>query len=93
MFNFFKKDLSIYKLLAILALYTTNHTSNRRDKKCIKKFRRRALAYWHEGHTLFQTREVFKISVTTLYKWEHQLKEEGNLSRHKVHRPEKLKEY
>ena len=64
-----------------------------------EKFRKRTLEYWHEGHTLTQTREVFKLSVMTIYKWDKQLKEEGNLNKHPVKRPfkkidpEKLQEY
>ena len=64
-----------------------------------EKFRKRTLEYWHEGHTLAQTREAFGVSVTTIYKWENQLKKEGNLKKHSPNRsfkkidPEKLKEY
>ena len=64
-----------------------------------EKYRKRTLEYWHEGHTLAQTRDVFRVSVTTIYKWEKQLKEEGNLKKHPVKRPfkkiapEKLKVY
>ncbi len=64
-----------------------------------EKYRRRTLEYWHEGHTLAQTKEVFKVCVTTIYKWENQLKKEGNLKKHPVRRqfkkidPEKLREY
>ena len=28
-----------------------------------EKYRRRTLEYWHEGHTLAQTKEVFKVCV------------------------------
>ena len=64
-----------------------------------EKYRKRTLEYWHEGHTLAQTKKVFRVSVTIIYKWENQLKKEGNLKRHPVKRPfkkidpEKLKEY
>ena len=64
-----------------------------------EKYRKRTLEYWHEGHTLEQTKKVFRVSVTIMYKWENQLKEEGNLKKHPVKRsfrkidPEKLKEY
>ena len=64
-----------------------------------EKFRKRTLEYLHEGHTLAQTREVFRVSVTTIYKWKKQLKEEGNLKKHLVKRPfkkidpEKLQKY
>ena len=64
-----------------------------------EKYRRRTLEYWHEGHTLAQTKQVFKVSVTTIYMWKNQLEREGNLKKHPVRRsfkkidPEKLKEY
>ena len=64
-----------------------------------EKYRKRTLEYWHEGHTLAQTKKIFKVSVTTIYNWENQLKKEGNLKKHPVKRsfrkidPEKLKEY
>ena len=57
------------------------------------------MEYRHEGHTLAQTKKVFKVSVTTIYNWENQLKKEGNLKKHPIKRPfkkidpEKLKEY
>ena len=38
-------------------------------------------------HTLAQTREIFKVSVTTIYKREKQLQKEGNLHQHRVIRP------
>ena len=64
-----------------------------------EKYRKRTLEYWHEGHALAKTKEVFRVSVTTIYKWENQLKKEGNLKKHPVKRsfrkvdPEKLIEY
>lgn len=50
-------------------------------------------------YTLFQTSAVFQISITTIRKWEKQLKKEGNLKKHSVIRrfkkidPEKLRAY
>ena len=64
-----------------------------------EKYRKRTLEYWHEGHTLAQTKKVFKVSVTTIYAWENQLKKEGSLKRHPLVRPfkkidpKKLREY
>lgn len=52
-----------------------------------EKYRRRTLEYRQEGHTLAQTSKVFKIAVITIRKWEKQLREEGNLNKHKVIRP------
>ena len=31
-----------------------------------EKYRKRTLEYWHEGHTLAQTREVFRVSVRNI---------------------------
>ena len=64
-----------------------------------EKYRKRTLEYWKEGHTLAQTKKVFKVSATTMYAWKNQLEKEGNLKKHPVKRsfrkidPEKLKEY
>ncbi len=44
-----------------------------------EKYRKRTLEYWHEGHTLAQTKKVFMMSVTTIYACEKQLKKEGSL--------------
>ena len=64
-----------------------------------EKYRKRTLEYRHEGHTLAQTSKTFRVSVTTICKWENQLRKEGNLKRRPIQRhfkkidPEKLKEY
>ena len=42
-------------------------------------FRKRTIEYREEGHTLEETSKIFKVSITTIRKWEKQLKEEGNL--------------
>ncbi len=63
------------------------------------KYRERVVEYRQEGHTYEETRETFKVSTCTIYKWEKQLKEEGNLENKPLNRkpkkidPEKLKEY
>ena len=64
-----------------------------------EKYKLRTLSYRNEGHTLSQTSAVFQISITSIRKWEKQLKEEGNLKRRPITRrfkkidPEKLKVY
>ena len=64
-----------------------------------EKYKLRTLSYKNEGHTLSQTSAIFQISITTIRKWEKQLKEEGNLKRHTIPRrfkkiePEKLRAY
>ena len=45
-----------------------------------EKYRRRALAYWGEGHNLEETVTVFKVSKSALYEWKSQLKETGTLA-------------
>ncbi len=42
-------------------------------------FRKRTIEYREEGHTLEETSNTFKVSITTIRKWENQLREEGNL--------------
>lgn len=62
-------------------------------------FRKRTIEYRKEGHTLEKTSEVFKVSITTIRKWEKQLREEGNLKTKTPKRPfkkiapDKLKKY
>ncbi len=63
------------------------------------KYRERVVEYRQEGHTYAETKETFKVSISTICKWEKQLKEEGNLENKPLHRkykkidPEKLKDY
>ena len=63
------------------------------------KYRERVIEYRKEGHTLEQTKEVFKVAISTIRKWERQLKEEGDLENKPLNRsfkkidPEKLKAY
>jgi Transposase and inactivated derivatives len=42
-------------------------------------FRKRALAYWSEGHTKEQTAAVFGVGTSTLQTWKSQLKQTGKL--------------
>lgn len=63
------------------------------------KYRERTIEYRKEGHTLKETSETFKVSISTIRKWEKQLKEEGNLENKPLNRgfkkidPEKLKKF
>jgi len=43
------------------------------------ELRRRAIAYWNDGHSKKETAEVFKVSHFTLQMWKSQLKETGTL--------------
>ncbi len=64
-----------------------------------EEYRKRTIEYRREGHTLEETKEVFKVSISTIRAWENQLREEGNLKAKKPNRsfkkidPEKLKAY
>ena len=64
-----------------------------------KKYRERTIEYRQDGHTLEETHRIFKVSRSTIQKWEKQLKETGNLEKKKLQRgfrkidPEKLKIY
>ena len=64
-----------------------------------KKYRERTIEYRQAGHTLEETHQIFKVSRSTIQKWEKQLKETGNLEKKELHRgyrkidPEKLKSY
>lgn len=63
------------------------------------QYRKRVIEYRQEGHTYADTSEIFKISTTTIQRWEKQLKEEGDLKPKEPNRPfrkidpEKLKAY
>ena len=50
------------------------------------KYRERTIEYRKEGHTLEETRATFKVSISTIRKWEKQLKEKGNLEKKPLHR-------
>ena len=62
-------------------------------------YRKRVIEYRKEGHTLIQTREVFKVAIITIRTWEMKLEEEGTLKKKPVKRsfrkidPEKVRLY
>ena len=62
-------------------------------------YRKRTIEYRQSGHTREETHQTFKVSKTTIQKWENQLKETGNLEKKELHRgsrkidPEKRKAY
>ena len=64
-----------------------------------KRYRERTIEYRQAGHSLEATHQVFKVSKSTIQKWEKQMKETGNLEKKDLHRsfrkidPEKLKAY
>ena len=64
-----------------------------------RKYRERTIEYRQAGHSLEETHQIFKVSRSTIQKWEKQLKETGSLEKKELHRsfrkidPEKLKEY
>ena len=64
-----------------------------------KEYRERTIEYRQDGHTLEETHRIFKVSKSTIQKWEKQLKETGDLGKKELHRgfrkidPEKLKTY
>ncbi len=44
------------------------------------KYRKRVLEYREEGHTLEETSKVFKAAISTIRKWEKQMRETGDLT-------------
>lgn len=62
-------------------------------------YRKRTIEYREEGHTLEETHEVFRVSISAIRKWEKQWKEKGSLApaplvrRYKKIDPEKLRKY
>ncbi len=62
-------------------------------------YRKRTVEYRKEGHTLEETQNIFKVSISTIRAWEKQLRESGNLKAKTPNRPfkkidpEKLKAY
>lgn len=63
------------------------------------KYRERTIEYRKDGHTLQETHEIFKVSISTIRSWEIQLEKEGHLEKKPLHRsfkkidPEKLSAY
>ena len=70
-----------------------------KDMSYSKDYRKRTIEYRQAGHSLEATHQVFKVSKSTIQKWEKQLKETGDLDKKELHRsfrkidPEKLKVY
>ena len=64
-----------------------------------KDFRKRTIEYRQAGHTLEETHQVYKVSISAIRKWEQLLEETGDLEKKELHRsfrkidPEKLKVY
>ena len=64
-----------------------------------REYRERTIEYRQAGHTLEETHQVFKASISTIREWEKRLKETGDLEKNELHRsfrkidPEKLKAY
>ena len=64
-----------------------------------RDYRERVVEYRQTGHAYEETHEVFKIAISTIQRWEKQLKETGDLGKKELHRsfrkidPEKLKAY
>ena len=64
-----------------------------------KDYRKRTIEYGQTGHTLEETHRIFKVSISTIQRWEQQLKETGDLGKKELHRsfrkidPEKLRAY
>ena len=63
------------------------------------KYRERTIEYRKEGHTLEESHQTFKVSISTIRRWEKRLEEEGSLEKKPLHRsykkvnPEKLIAY
>ena len=64
-----------------------------------RDYRERTIEYRQAGHTLEETHQVFKASISTIREWEKRLKETGDLGKKELHRgfrkidPEKLEAY
>ena len=43
-----------------------------------KDYRKRTIEYRQEGHTLEETHQTFKVAISTIQRWEEQLKETGD---------------
>ena len=50
------------------------------------KYREQRIEYRKEGHTLEETHQTFKVSISTIRRWEKQLEEEGSLEKKPLHR-------
>ena len=52
-------------------------------------FRERTIEYRQSGHTLKETSEAFKVSISAIAEWEQKLKESGSLEKKALNRPHK----
>jgi transposase len=61
--------------------------------------REAAVAYYEAGHTLTETAKVYQVTPSTIFRWNKQKKETGNLKNKPLNRtfkkidPEKLRAY
>ena len=55
-----------------------------------RRYRERTIEYRQAGHSLEATHQVFKVSKSTIQKWEKQLKETGNLEKKDLHSKKRL---
>ena len=51
-----------------------------------RDYRERTIEYRQAGHTLEQTHQEFKVSISTIREWEKRLKETGDLEKNELHR-------
>ncbi len=51
-----------------------------------EKYRQRTIEYREEGHTLIETSQVFKVSVSTIRKWVKLKEENGNSKKKALNR-------
>ena len=62
-------------------------------------FKKRAIEYRRSGHSAQETPDTLQVSISTIYRWERQLKEQGHLGGkplvrpHKKIDPEKLRSF
>ena len=52
-------------------------------------FRERTIEYRKSGHTIKETSEAFKVSISAIAEWEQKLKESGSLEKKALNRPHK----
>ena len=52
-------------------------------------FKKRAIEYRRSGHSAQETQDTLQVSISTIYRWERQLKEQGHLGSKPLVRPPK----
>lgn len=50
-----------------------------------KKYRELTIEYRQDGHTLEEMHRIFKVSRSTIQKWDKKLKETGDLGKKELH--------